>query len=158
MRAVLAAGVSQDKAPRPASQADTSIPQLLWVLARNPAAFSSQLMRITPPVYIPPLCLGEGTKGWPPFCREQVAVVSFVLPSPPGTSLESDCTWPTPVLGSFPFPPTLSFLPSLPSQVFIESRCWFKIGKGVQKGCILSPCLFNFYAEYITWDSGLDAS
>ena len=26
---------------------------------------------------------------------------------------------------------------------------WFKIGKGVCQGCILSPCLFNFYAEYI---------
>ena len=26
---------------------------------------------------------------------------------------------------------------------------WFKIGKGVPQGCILSPCLFNFYAEYI---------
>ena len=35
---------------------------------------------------------------------------------------------------------------------------WFKIGKGVCKGCILSPCLFNFYAEYIIWNAGLDES
>ena len=33
---------------------------------------------------------------------------------------------------------------------------WFQIGKGVCQGCILSPCLFNFYAEYITWNAGLD--
>ena len=33
---------------------------------------------------------------------------------------------------------------------------WFKIGKGVHQGCILSPCLFNFYAEYIMRSSGLD--
>ena len=33
---------------------------------------------------------------------------------------------------------------------------WFKIGKGVHKGCILSPCLFNFYAEYILWNARLD--
>ena len=33
---------------------------------------------------------------------------------------------------------------------------WFKIGKGVHQGCILSPCLFNLYAEYIMRHSGLD--
>ena len=33
---------------------------------------------------------------------------------------------------------------------------WFKIGKGVCQGCILSACLFNFYAEYIMWNARLD--
>jgi len=33
---------------------------------------------------------------------------------------------------------------------------WFKIGKGVIQGCILSPCLYNLYTEYITQNAGLD--
>ena len=33
---------------------------------------------------------------------------------------------------------------------------WFQIGKGVCQGCILSPCLFNFYAEYIMRNTGLE--
>ena len=35
---------------------------------------------------------------------------------------------------------------------------WFQIGKGVWQGCILSPCLFKFYAEYIMRNAGLDES
>ena len=33
---------------------------------------------------------------------------------------------------------------------------WFQIGKGVRQGCILSPCFFNLYAEYIMRNSGLE--
>ena len=35
---------------------------------------------------------------------------------------------------------------------------WFQVGKGVHQGCILSPCLFNFYAEHIVRNTGLEES
>ena len=45
-------------------------------------------------------------------------------------------------------------------EATVTTRCgttnWFKIGKGVHQGCILSPCLFIFYAEYIMRNTGLE--
>ena len=37
-----------------------------------------------------------------------------------------------------------------------ETTDWFQIGKRIHQGCILSPCLFNLHAEYITTNAGLD--
>ena len=37
-----------------------------------------------------------------------------------------------------------------------ETTDWFQMEKGVHQGCILSPCLFNLYAEYIMRNAGLD--
>ena len=37
-----------------------------------------------------------------------------------------------------------------------ETTDWFQIGKGVRQGCLLSPCLFNLYAEYIMRNAGLE--
>ena len=36
------------------------------------------------------------------------------------------------------------------------TKDWFQIRKGVRQGCILSPCLFNFYVEYIMQNAGMD--
>ena len=41
-------------------------------------------------------------------------------------------------------------------ELDMETTDWFQIGKGVCQGCILSPCLFNLYAEYIMRNAGLD--
>ena len=41
-------------------------------------------------------------------------------------------------------------------ELDMKQQTWFKIGKGVCQGCILSPCLFNLYAEYIMENAGLD--
>ena len=38
----------------------------------------------------------------------------------------------------------------------MKQQFWFQIGKRVRQGCILSPCLFNVYAEYIMRNAGLD--
>ena len=43
-------------------------------------------------------------------------------------------------------------------ELDMEQQTGSKLGKGVRQGCILSPCLFNFYAKYITRNAGLDVA
>ena len=43
-----------------------------------------------------------------------------------------------------------------PVQTRHGTTDWFQIGKGIHQGCILSPCLFNLYAEYIMRNPGLE--
>ena len=45
---------------------------------------------------------------------------------------------------------------ALVSIMFSGTTDWFQIGKGVHQGCILLPCLFNLYAEYILRNARLD--
>ena len=44
------------------------------------------------------------------------------------------------------------------AELDMKQMDWFKTGKAVRQGCILSPCLFNLHAEYITQNAGLDES
>ena len=41
-------------------------------------------------------------------------------------------------------------------ELDMKQKDWFRIGKGVCQGCILSPCIFNLYGEYITRNARLD--
>ena len=62
------------------------------------------------------------------------------------------------------FQPPDSFTPPYGYDAFQEATVrtghgttdWFQIGKGIRQGCILSPCLFNFYAEYFMRNTGLE--
>ena len=46
--------------------------------------------------------------------------------------------------------------PCPPVRTEYGATDWFQIGKGVCQGCVLSPCLFNLYAEYIMRNAGLE--
>ena len=81
----------------------------------------------------------------------------------PHSSVGKESTCNAGDLGSIPIPDHLScLLRDLYAGQEVTVRTghgttdWFQIGKGVRLGCILSPCLFNLYAEYIMRNAGLE--
>ena len=69
------------------------------------------------------------------------SLTSSLLPSPPSShNIYCNTLWD----------------PLCPVRTWHGTTDWFQIGKGVGQGYILSPCLFNLYAQYIMWNAGLD--
>ena len=54
----------------------------------------------------------------------------------------------------YPKKPTVNKKQQLELDTEHGKTDWFKIGKAEDRGCILSPCLFNLYAEFIMWNAG----
>ena len=148
------------RVPRPASQgrhidfpaavhAGQESSRLL--LQRKASAHESH----TPSVY-PSSLPGWGYKRQTPFLQGVGSCGAICAPEPTGHQSGVRLHLTHTCAGLLPLP-SHSLLASLPSsQVFIENRPWFKIGKGILQSCILSPFLFNFYAEYIMRNARLD--
>ena len=60
------------------------------------------------------------------------------------------------ILITLQFPASWEIYMQVKKQQLEPDMDWFQIGKGVHQGCILSPCLFNLYAEYIMQNARLD--
>ena len=102
----------------------------------------------------------------PPFFTMNILIHLALRYSAPLTMLKPSTVWNTTNCGKFLEMGILDHLTSLFISLYASQEAtvrtghgtidWFQIGKGVWQGCILSPCLFNFYAEYILRNAGLD--
>ena len=99
---------------------------------------------------------------------EKAEEPEITLPTSTGSSKKHLNTWITTNCGKFLEMGMPDLLTCLLRNLYADQETtvrtghrimdWFQTGKGVRQGCILSPCLFNFYAEYIMQNAGLDES
>ena len=132
----------------------------LW-LAYARSYLSIAIKRFTPLLCVLlPLCVSTDPIQYLKYCEDQSQNSNCIHSALQVGELKESpwppLLWTKPWEHSFLVPLTLTTCSQFGGHVYVGPADWFQIGKGVRQGRILSPCLFNFYAEYIMRNAQLE--